>query len=61
MSKYNTVVIDFPWPVGKGGDTVTFGGAKLQKSLPYKEMSYDEIKKYPIDDYASHESSLFYG
>ena len=59
MRKYNTIVIDFPWPVGKGGNTITFGGARLQKTLPYKEMSYDDIKQYPINDYAAEESSLF--
>lgn len=54
--KYKTIVIDPPWEVkfvsaGVHGKPVT--------ELPYKTMTLDEIKAFPINDFAEDECSLF--
>ncbi len=54
--RYKTLVVDPPWPVrfsslGVHGKPVT--------QLPYKSMSLEEIKTFPINDYAENEASLF--
>ena len=56
MPKYKTVVIDPPWPLN---------GSKLElphgsfPQVPYNTMSLNEIKSFPIDDFAAEESLLF--
>lgn len=47
---YSTIVIDPPWEISMTGKT------KLRptrpKKLPYKTMTLDEIKNFPINDFA---------
>lgn len=58
--KYKTVVVDPPWPIKIGGSMKDkLKGCGLTESLPYKTMSEEELKNFPIDDYAADESILF--
>ena len=57
--KYETVVIDPPWTLTPGGRNSKLLRGDLQKTLPYKTMSDEEIEKFPIDDFASAECNLF--
>jgi len=50
--KYNTVVIDPPWPItlAGGGRNARHEGPKV---LPYKTMAMDEIHAFPLHEYAA--------
>lgn len=47
---YKTIVIDFPWEISLTGKTTL--RPNRRKELPYKTMTLDEIKKFPIQDFA---------
>ena len=56
--KARTLVIDFPWKLQMGGgDNIVEGS--FQHELPYDVMTDDEIRAFPIDDFAAPESLLF--
>ena len=48
--KYNTVVIDPPWPIKMAGNNIN--RPNRSKELPYKTMKMEEIEKFKIDDFA---------
>ena len=53
--KYKTIVIDPPYPINKIQRKVR----PNQKEMDYKTMSIEEIKKFPIDNFADSNSWLF--
>lgn len=63
MGKYKTVVIDPAWPIRaseRGGSIPTsMQDSQLKAELPYETMSIDEIRSFPIDDFAAEEALLF--
>lgn len=48
--KYNTIVIDPPWNINLTGG---FKRENRARKLPYKTISLEEIKKFPIKDFAN--------
>lgn len=48
--KYNTIVIDPPWPIKMGAYARDRPNRAMK--LPYKTMSMEEIEKFPIKDFA---------
>lgn len=58
--KYKTIVIDPPWDIGlTGGKLKNKKYCRFGKGLPYNIMSDDEIKNFPIDDFADNNCDLF--
>lgn len=55
MSKYKTVIIDFPWDLNLRG--LSFRPS--HKIIPYKTMTDEECKQFPINDFAADECCLF--
>lgn len=53
--KYKTIVIDPPWEIKKIKRKVR----PNQIEMDYKMMSLDEIKKFPIDDFADENCWIF--
>jgi N6-adenosine-specific RNA methylase IME4 len=53
--KYKTVVIDPPWP----SSFIVLKRRPNQKQMPYKTMTLEEIKNFPINDYADSDCNLF--
>lgn len=58
--KYKTVVIDFPWPV----EPISASAAKKMRyndklNMPYKTMTIEQIRAFPINDYADEQCALF--
>ena len=53
--KYKTLVIDPPWKLKIAKRKVR----KNQQIFPYKTMTIDEIKQFPINDFADDECVLF--
>ena len=56
--KYRTIVIDPPWNIGKINMKNYLGFAN-KETLPYNQMTDDEIRKFPINDYAEENCQLF--
>lgn len=58
--KYKTVTIDFPWPLKVGGNVPkTMQGTALSTRLVYDTMPAEDIRQFPIDDFAAEECLLF--
>jgi N6-adenosine-specific RNA methylase IME4 len=57
--KYRTVVIDFPWEFVDHGMTLPMQGGNLLDHPPYKTMTDEEIKIFPINDFADESCDLF--
>jgi len=58
--KYRTVVADFAWPLGLGGNVPSkMQGTALKETLPYRTMSVEDIRAFPINDYAAEDCLLF--
>lgn len=58
--KYKTIVIDFPWPV----EGISASAAKKMRygqrlNMPYKTMDIEQIKAFPIDEFADEQCALF--
>lgn len=53
--KYNTISIDPPWPIKK----IQRKSRPNQKKLDYKTMTIDEIKNFPINDFAADNCIIF--
>jgi len=49
--KYNTIVIDPPWDISMGGKRRD--RPNQAQELPYKTMSIEEIKNFPLKDFAN--------
>lgn len=49
--KYNTIVIDPPWNISMTGEVKR--RENRAKKLPYKTMSLQEIKDFPLKDFAN--------
>ena len=56
--KYRTIVIDPPWEVIFNMSNLTVNGTKYKK-LPYATMTDNEIRNFPIDNYAEKKCWLF--
>jgi N6-adenosine-specific RNA methylase IME4 len=56
--KYQTIVIDPPWNLSSVGTTHRLK-FKLSKSLPYPTMSDNDIKDFPIDEFAAEDCGIF--
>lgn len=55
--KYNTIVIDPPWNVSMCGK---FGHrSKRPQKLPYETLDLEDIKNFPIKDYANFGSHVY--
>lgn len=65
MKKYKTVVIDFPWMVKNSTETLKrerkpiYRRAINPEKHNYPRMTLEEIRNFPIDDFADEESLLF--
>jgi len=60
MTRYKTVVIDPPWPIALASSmNRILKGSKLHATLDYELMSEEEIRDFPINDFAAEESRLF--
>jgi N6-adenosine-specific RNA methylase IME4 len=57
LGQYKTVVIDPPWTVKNGFVKEEF--FRFGRELPYKTMSDEEIKNFPINDFANEECTIF--
>jgi N6-adenosine-specific RNA methylase IME4 len=57
--KYKTIVIDPPWEFVDHGNTLPMQGGNLLDHPPYKTMTEEEILKFPINDFADIDCSLF--
>ncbi len=55
--KYQTVVIDPPWTVKNGLKNLKY--YRTGKPMPYPLMSDQEIKNFPINDFADDRCDLF--
>ena len=51
LKKYNTIVIDPPWNISMAGKTKI--RPNRARKLPYKTMSINEIKNFPLKDFAN--------
>ena len=56
--KYQTIVIDPPWNLSSVGTTHSLK-FKLSKSLPYPTMSDNDIKDFPINEFAAEDCGIF--
>ena len=56
--KYKTIVVDPPWdlPVVSPSRNVGF---KVTDSLPYKTLTDDKLREFPINEFADDECQLF--
>ena len=59
LGKYRTVVIDPPWKFVDHGMTLPMQGGNLLDHPPYKTMTDQEIKNFPINDFADENCDLF--
>ena len=60
MPKYKTIVVDPPWPIKIGPDmTRVLQGSSLKDELEYQTMTEEEIKEFPINDFAEDDSIIF--
>lgn len=60
MKLFNTVVVDPPWAIKLTSDMKRIlQGSHLRDSLDYKTMSEDELREFPIDDFAADKAMLF--
>ena len=57
MKKYQTIVIDPPWTVYNNLKNLKY--YRTGKKMPYPLMSDDEIKNFPINDFADERCDLF--
>ena len=58
--KYKTVVIDPPWPIKIGPDMKrVLQGSSLRDELDYKTMTEQELRDFPINDFAAEKALLF--
>lgn len=55
--KYNTIVIDPPWPITMGA--ITKHRPNRAKILPYKTMTLEEIQNFPIADFANNGAHVY--
>jgi len=56
--KYKTVVIDPPWDIPLAFSAKSFQGGKLRENI-YDTLEDDELRQFPIDEYAAEECLLF--
>lgn len=63
MTKYRTIVADPPWEYGDGFPSLVGPGrGKLKratKSLPYPQMTVEDIARLPVDQLADTSAGLF--
>ena len=59
MKKYNTIVIDPPWNLTPVTNTLKTIHFKCKESLPYKTMSDNELRSFPLNDFAADNCQLF--
>jgi len=52
--KYKTIVIDPPWAIKPLSKSMSSG-----KNIPYSTMTPEQIKEFPINDFADSECQLF--
>jgi len=51
---YNTIVVDPPWAISMaGGGRNVRHSKKFPKALPYKTMTQDEIRAFPLSQWAA--------
>jgi len=55
--KYNTIVIDPPWNISMGA--IPKCRPNRARQLPYKTMNLEEIKQFPIKDYAEDGAHIY--
>jgi|TARA_R110000824_G_scaffold18969_1_gene74299 N6-adenosine-specific RNA methylase IME4 len=55
--RYNTVVIDPPWDISMAGKVKL--RPNRSKELPYKTMTLDEIKGFPLDEFANNGAHIY--
>ena len=55
--KYNTLVIDPPFPITLTGKTSVRPNRRTK--LPYKTMTLEEIKDFPIDEFANNGAHIY--
>lgn len=55
--KYNTVVIDFPWPISLTGKTKVRKNRRTK--LPYKTMTIEEIEDFPLYNFANRGAHVY--
>jgi N6-adenosine-specific RNA methylase IME4 len=51
-AKYSTIVLDVPWPISMAGKRRIARHGR-PKELPYKTLTLDEIKTFPVADLVS--------
>lgn len=57
MKKYKTIVIDPPWPVKMQGH---YGRRpNRRQKLPYETMTIEEIKEFPLKDFAEQGAHVY--
>ena len=56
--KYNTIVIDPPWNINSVSNTSHLQ-FKFSDSLPYSVMSDNELRSFPLNDFAEDDCQLF--
>lgn len=60
MKKYKTVVIDPPWPIRLAPDMERIlPGSSLHSHMNYENMTEEELRDFPIDDFAADRSMIF--
>jgi len=57
MTKYKTIVIDFPWSVKNNLTNTKY--YRTGKPMPYKMMSDEEILNFPINNFVEEQGDLF--
>ena len=55
--KYNTVVIDFAWPISLTGRVKRRENRRME--LPYKTMTIEEIEEFPLSDFANRGAHVY--
>ena len=55
--RYNTVVIDPPWEISLTGKVKLRPNRRVE--LPYKTMTLEEIKDFPIDEFANNGAHIY--
>jgi N6-adenosine-specific RNA methylase IME4 len=58
--KYRTIVIDPPWKLYPVSSKALSGG-KFRRTLPYTQMTDEEILAFPIDNFAEMNAIYSYG
>lgn len=61
MTRYRTIVADPPWHFPQKWASITHGGkgSRIEKSLPYKTMTPNQISEIPVQAMADEHCRLF--